>query len=352
MKRLELLKKLTTTAGISGQEKQIRAIMKEELKNYDDMIQDKMGSIHFVYKGSSDTPKILFLAHQDEIGFIVADITADGFLKIQSIGGWNLQTLMTSPVEVINQKGEKVYGVIGSVPVHFIKGNNHQIEMEDLLIDIGATSREEVEKEYHIFLGSPVVPVTHFHFNEKSKRIFSKAFDDRIGISAIIELGKFLTANSHPNTIFCSGSVQEEVGTRGAKAIANYTDADLAIIIEGAPADDVPGINAQPQTALGKGVHMRIYDPSMLIHQGLRNHICQIADEYSIPYQLTVRRRGGTDGMQIHTANYGIPTIVIGVAVRYAHSHNCLISLDDYENLVRLMQKIALHLDKESLKKI
>jgi endoglucanase len=259
---------------------------------------------------------------------------------------------MSSPVEITNDKGEQVYGVLGSVPVHFLKGNNHQIEMEDLFIDIGAKSKEEVENSYFIHLGAPVTPVTHFHFDEMNRKVFSKAFDDRIGIASIIELGQFLNKQTHPNTIYCSGSVQEEVGTRGAKTIANYTDADVAIIVEGAPADDIPGIGATPQTALGKGVHVRLYDPSMLIHQGLRKYVCQIADEYSIPYQLTVRRRGGTDGMQVHTANYGIPTIVIGVGVRYAHSHNCVISLDDYENLLLFMQKIAIHLDSKALKRL
>jgi endoglucanase len=352
MQRLELIEKLTTTAGISGQEIPIRTIMENEMKGSAEILKDKMGSIHFLYKGSSSNPKLLFLAHQDEIGFIVADITESGLIKMQAIGGWNAQTLMASPVEIINQNREKVFGIIGSVPVHFIKGNNLQIELEDLFVDIGATSKEEVENKYLVHLGAAIVPVTNFYYNHKNKRIFSKAFDDRIGIAAIIELGNFLVGQNHPNWIYCSGSVQEEVGTRGAKTIANYTDADVAIIVEGAPADDVPGIGSLPQTALGKGVHVRIYDPGMLIHQELRKYICRIAEEYSIPYQLAVRRRGGTDGMQIHTANYGIPTVVLGVPVRYAHSHNCLISLDDYENVVIFLQKIAMHLDAETIQTI
>jgi putative aminopeptidase FrvX len=87
----------------------------------------------------------------------------------------------------------------------------------------------------------------------------------------------------------------------------------------------------------------------MIVHAGLKKFVCDLAEQYSIPYQLTVRRRGGTDGMQIHTANHGIPTIVLGVPVRYAHSHNGMISLDDYENLLLLIQKISLHLDEKAL---
>ncbi|MCD4818514.1 MAG: M42 family metallopeptidase [Candidatus Cloacimonetes bacterium] len=343
MERLELIEKLTKASGISGYESPIREIMIEELGKLTDYETDKMGSIHFLFKGKENAPKILCLAHQDEVGFIVADILHDGFLKMQAIGGWDVNTLLSSPLEVINKKGEKFPGIIGSIPVHFLKDTQQKLNIESLFVDIGAIDREDVMKNFGIQLGDQIVPVTNYHYSSKNKRIFSKAFDDRIGITSVIELGKRLANREMNNSVYCSGSVQEEVGTRGARVIANYIQADLAIILEGAPADDIPGLPGNSQTAVGKGVHIRLFDPTMIVKSSLKNFIVETAEKNSIPYQLTVRRRGGTDGMQIHTANYGIPTIVMGVPVRYAHSHNGMISLDDFDNLVNLLEQVVLN---------
>ena len=349
MESLELIKELTLCEGISGHERKIKKIMERELTDFDAKKVDGLGSIHFEYKGTSENPKIMFLAHQDEVGFIVADILTNGFIKMQPIGGWNPQTLTSSPVEIINYKDQKIPGVIGSIPIHFLKDGSQKIDISSLFIDIGAFSNEEVKDKFEIQLGDPIIPITNFHYSPVNRCIFSKAFDDRIGIAAVIELGKRLKKISHPNTIYCSGSVQEEVGTRGAGAIANYTKADVAIILEGAPADDIPGLPDSPQTAVGKGVHVRIYDPTMIARSGLKRFVQKTAEEANIPYQLTVRRRGGTDGLKIHIANAGIPTIVLGIPVRYAHSHNGMICLDDFENLVKLLEKITLKLDSKVL---
>jgi len=343
MERLQLIEKLTKTAGISGYESPIREIMISELEDFTEYEIDKMGSIHLLFKGKDTGSKILCLAHQDEIGFIVADILENGFIKIQSIGGWDVHTLLSSPVEIINCEGTKYPGIIGSVPVHFLKNRDRKLEIDSLFVDIGALDREDASQNFGIKLGDQIVPVTNFHYSKINKRIFSKAFDDRIGIAAVIELGKRLGNKTINNSVYCSGSVQEEIGTRGAKVIANYIQADLAIILEGAPADDIPGISGNAQTSVGKGVHIRLFDPTMIVDSTLKNFIVKIAEQNSIPHQLTVRRRGGTDGMQIHTANYGIPTIVLGVPVRYAHSHNGIISLDDFDNLVNLLEQVVLN---------
>jgi putative aminopeptidase FrvX len=148
MERMELIEKITKMDGISGHEQQVSTFMQKNIHGCDEITKDKLGSIHFLFQGSSHHPKIMFLAHQDEIGFLVAEITAEGFIKMQAIGGWNVHDLMSSPVEIINRNGKKVHGVIGSIPVHFLKGNAHQIEMENLFIDIGAANREEVEKKF------------------------------------------------------------------------------------------------------------------------------------------------------------------------------------------------------------
>ena len=353
MDRIELLKKLTLTSGISGHEHRVAKIMQEELAGISSFSKDHMGSCTFEIKGTSEKPKIMFVAHMDEIGFIVADILPGGFIKMQNIGGWNPNTLLSSQVEIINSKGEKYPGIIGAVPVHFLKNREDvKPELENMFVDIGADSKEEVEHDFGIQLGDEIIPIPHFHYDEKKRKMMSKAFDDRAGVAAVIEIGKIASQIQHPNTVYCVGSVQEEVGTRGAQTLANYTDADVCIVLEGAPADDVPGIPATSQTGVGKGAHVRVFDPTMIVNPKLKNFIADLAKENAIKIQLTVRKGGGTDGRQFQVANRGIPTIVLGIPVRYAHSHNCLISINDFDELIKLLTVIVQNLDEKELGEI
>ena len=353
MDRIELLKKLTLTPGISGHEHRIAKIMQDELGSISTFSKDNMGSYTFELKGSSEKPKIMFVAHMDEIGFIVADILSSGFIKMQNIGGWNPNTLLSSPVEIINSKGEKFPGIIGAVPVHFLKNReDSKPEIDSMFVDIGADSKEEVEKDFGIHLGDEIVPIPHFHYDEKKRKMMSKAFDDRAGVAAVIEIGRITTEMEHPNTVYCVGSVQEEVGTRGAQTLANYTDADICIVLEGAPADDIPGIPFTSQTGVGKGAHVRVFDPTMIVNPKLKNFVADLAEKNDIKIQLTVRNGGGTDGRQMHVSGRGIPTIVLGVPVRYAHSHNCLSSMNDFDELIKLLTAVVQNLDEKKLEEI
>ncbi len=351
MDRLRLVKKLTLTPGISGHESQIAEIMRDVLPDYE-CTPDAMGSMIFRKPGNHEGPKIMFIAHMDEVGFIVRDIEETGFLRIQPIGGWDPNTLLSSPVEVINRHDRRIPGIIGSVPVHFQKNGSGKPTIETMFIDIGATSRQDAIDTFAIALGDPVIPVCNFHYCEENRRILSKAFDDRLGVAALCTLGEELKDISHPNSLILAGSVQEEVGTRGAQTIANYTDADVCFVLEGAPADDIPGISGNSQTGLGKGAHVRVYDPTMIAKAALKNFVIQCAENDNIPIQLTVRRGGGTDGRQIHVAQQGIPTIVLGCPVRYAHSHNCMASMEDFDALIALLKSIVNNLDAEKLAEI
>jgi endoglucanase len=351
MSRLHLIKKLTLTPGISGHESPIAEIMRSVLNDFE-CNRDGMGSLVFQKPGTAENPKILFIAHMDEVGFMVRDIEASGFIRIQPIGGWDPNTLLSSPVEVINRQKRRIPGIIGSVPVHFQKGGSGKPAIEEMFVDIGAIDKQDVIENFGIALGDPIVPICNFHFSEENRRIMSKAFDDRLGVAAVCALGDELKEETHPNTLLLAGSVQEEVGTRGAQTIANYTDADVCFVLEGAPADDIPGIPGNSQTAVGKGAHVRVYDPTMIAKAELRNFVIECAEKNDIPIQLTVRRGGGTDGRQIHTAQAGIPTIVLGCPVRFAHSHNCLSSLDDFDALMALLKAIVQTLDAEALEAI
>ncbi len=338
MDRLELLKALTLLPGISGFESCVKDFMIDQLNDIAPYVVDRLGQITFINKGTSEKPKILFIAHQDEIGFMVAEILDSGLIQFHCIGGWNKYTLLSSPVEIITQKGEKHPGIFGSVPVHFTRGKKENpFDFDDMFIDIGARSREDAIEHFGISIGDPIIPIPYFYYEEQNRRIFSKAFDDRAGIAACIELGKALAHFDHPNTVYLTGSVQEEVGGPGSRTLARTMDADICVVLEGAPADDIPGIPFKAQTCVGKGAHMRVYDPSMIGDPKLKDIFINLAKKHDIPLQLTLRRGGGTDGRHIQTSAHGIPSIVLSVPVRYAHSHNSMMSLDDFDALIELL---------------
>ncbi|MCD4651537.1 MAG: M20/M25/M40 family metallo-hydrolase [Candidatus Cloacimonetes bacterium] len=350
MTHLELLQLLTLTPGISGHEGAIRQIMKDELGLLAPSIEDRLGQIAFSF-GKVDIPKILFLGHMDEIGFIVAGFTDSGLLKVHNIGGWDPRTALSSPVTVITNQG-KFPGIFSSVPVHHQKKDSppSKLEIEDLCVDIGAKNKQDVIDNYGIQLGDQIIPVCHSFYNKKSGRFFSKAFDNRVGVGSAIELGKAIAGKELPNTVVCGGSVQEEVGLRGASIFTNLVKPDVAFIVEGPPADDT--IPSEGQCKLDAGVQVRLFDPTMIVPKGLSDYVIATAKDAGIPIQLTVRRRGGTDAGRVHLTHQGIPSIVLGVPVRYAHSHNGVISMADYDNLIKLMIRIAETFDKSVLEQV
>ncbi|MDD3050806.1 MAG: M20/M25/M40 family metallo-hydrolase [Candidatus Cloacimonetes bacterium] len=353
MERIELLKKLVLTAGISGYETQVANIMKSELTGIDNCSKDNLGSIAFELEGEKKKPRVLVVGHMDEIGFIVQDILPSGLIKIQPIGGWNPNTLMSSPMAIINSKNERIHAVIAAIPVHYLKGSDSKaIEVSDLFLDAGACSDNELKEMFGINIGDPIVPVCSYNYNEKTRIMTAKAFDDRVGIAVAIETAKHFQKNPHPNTLICAGSVQEEVGTRGAQTLARLTKPDLAIIIEGAPADDFPGKSGNSQTIMGKGAHVRVYDPTIIVKKELKDFVFDIANKYSIPIQPAVRTGGGTDARVIHLSDIGIPSIVFGVPVRYAHSHNGMMSMDDFDSLLSLTLRVIENLTPNIAKKI
>ena len=353
MTHLELLKELTLLPGVSGYEKPVRKFMEKELGSIaDNVLRDNLGSIAFEFKGNTKSPKVLLVGHMDEIGFMVHSIRKNGLINFTNLGGWDPRTLMSSPVEIINRDGEKAIGIIGSVPVHHLKDASGKLSIDDMYIDIGADSDEEVKTLFKIKKGDFIIPVTHFSYIEKKDCIISKAFDDRVGVAVAIEAGKYFSKENHPNTLYCAGSVQEEVGTRGAQTISQLVKPDLAIVIEGAPGDDFPTNRDESQAKKNAGVQIRMIDPTMICNPEFANFVIDTAEELNIPYQIAVRKSGGTDAGKIHLSNLGVPTVVLSAPVRYAHSHNGLLSMSDYKAVYDLALALIKKLNEEKLYKI
>ncbi len=349
-KALALLKKLSEASGPAGTETAIRRIFRDELGGEPNC--DKIGNIVHERAGSRKTPRVMVTGHMDEVGFAVQNITSDGFLRLATLGGWWGHTLLSQRVRVMTQSGKEIMGLITSTPVHFLKDGQRDkvLSVDKMYVDVGVSSAEEVSETCGIAIGDPVVPETPFDRLHVRDRLIGKAFDNRVGVAITIQAAQELAGAKHPNTLFAVGTVQEEVGTRGAETAAAAVQPDVAIVMEAAPADDAPGCNrSEAQGVLGNGVQIRMQDPTAIMNRGLVDFIRATADKEKIPYQLAVRTSGGTDAKKIHLAGEGVPTVVLGVPARYIHSHNSIIDIKDYLAALQLTVAVVKGLDKSTV---
>lgn len=348
-KALSLLQELTEAHSVPGHEDEVRAIFVDEMEEHGDLSTDGCGS---VFCATGYGPRVLVAGHMDEVGFLVQNITPDGFLQFVAVGGWWEHSLLSQRVEVRTRSGEKFLGVVASRPPHFLPASQRSqiIPLDQMFIDVGASSREEAEREMGISLGDPIAPVSQFTPMGREDLYMAKAFDNRVGMAAAIQSGQILSQSSHPNHLILAGTVMEEVGLRGAKTAAHFTRPDVALVLEGPPADDTPGFaRSESQGRLGGGVQIRLFDPTAITNPRLAALAIQVAKEEGIPYQVTVRRSGGTDAGSIHQSGSGVPSIVLGVPARYIHSHNSIIDINDYLALVALTTALVRRLDQSTV---
>lgn len=225
------------------------------------------------------------------------------------------------------------------------------VEKKDMYIDIGAKSEDEA-KEMGVRLGDPVIPYSEFTPLSNPKFLLGKAWDDRVGCALAIEILKELKDISHPNTVYASFTVQEEVGLRGATTSSYLINPDVGIVLESDIAVDVPGIEQEKPISLGKGPSLILYDATMIPNTNLRRLFIETAESLNIPLQFSVLERGGTDGGRIHINAKGVPSIVIGVPARYIHSPAGIIHLDDFLYAKKLIAEVIKRLDEERVKNL
>jgi putative aminopeptidase FrvX len=343
---LKLLKELTETSGVSGYETPIRSIARKYLEKYGELSQDKIGSVICCKQGTSESPRIMLAGHMDEIGFMVKQITPEGFIKFLPLGGWFDQVLLGQRVVIQTNKGE-VIGVIGAKPPHLLPAEEREkvVKRKDMYIDIGASSKDNVENA-GVRLGDPIIPSANFVELAGGLTYLSKAFDDRVGTALVISAMKEIQGKSHPNTIYGVATVMEEVGLRGATTSVRAVDPDLAIVLESDIAGDVPGIQPEESSIkLGHGPTVILYDARMIPNIRFRDLVLETAKQNDIPIQLSAIEGGATDGGMIHIHGIGVPTIVIGVAARHIHSHSSIIHRHDYDNAVKLLIALIDRLD-------
>ncbi|MEH7236272.1 M42 family metallopeptidase [Bacillus sp. JJ1562] len=348
---LTMLKDLTDAKGIPGNEREPREVMKKYITPYSDEISyDGLGSLIAKKEGNATGPKIMISGHLDEVGFMVTQIDEKGFLRFQTVGGWWSQVMLAQRVTVVTSKGD-ITGVIGSKPPHILSAEARKkpVEIKDMFIDIGAAGREQA-LEFGVKPGDQVVPYFEFTVMNNEKMLLAKAWDNRIGCAIAIDVLKYLKNEEHPNVVYGVGSVQEEVGLRGAKTAAMMIKPDIAIAVDVGIAGDTPGISEKEALSkMGDGPQIILYDASMVSHKGLRDFVVGVADEMNIPYQFDAIAGGGTDAGSIHITLEGVPALAITIATRYIHSHAGILHRDDYENAVKLIAEVIKRLDQEAV---
>jgi putative aminopeptidase FrvX len=351
---LQMFKELTEAPGAPGHEHTAREVMKKFIEPYADQIQqDNIGSLIAQKKGTVDGPKVMVAGHLDEIGFMITHITDDGFLRFQTLGGWWEQVMLAQRVTVLTRQGE-IEGVIGSKPPHILppEVRKKSVDKKDMFIDIGASSKQEAE-EFGVRPGDTVVPICPFTVMKNPKMLMAKAWDNRIGCAIAIEVLKRLKEEQHPNTVYGVGTVQEEVGLRGAQTSAHFVQPDISFAVDVGIAGDTPGVKPEEALAkMGKGPQVLIYDASMIAHKGLRDFVVDVADENNIPFQFDSVAGGGTDAGKMHLTGNGVPSLAISIATRYIHSHAAILHRDDFENAVNLLVAVIKKLDQETVNTI
>ncbi len=339
LKGLDLFEEILKTPGVAGYEDAIRDKIKTILTEHsgiddiDNIKQDDIGNL--IYESGTDKPGVALVAHMDEIGLVVSNIEDDGYLRVKKIGGVPDPLLPGRHVTIHTDNGP-ISGVIGHKPPHL------KTEEEDgekvtpwtkTYVDVGAKSAEEVKK-----MGIDVPDSITFEKNLKrlsGEVISGRALDNRVGCYALIQSLKNLDNEKLDVDLSHIWSVQEELGLRGAKVVANTRDPKYVIAVDTYTTTDMPGIDEfYKPIKFGEGPVLRMVDTKAISTPSFVKHFKEVAEEKNIPYQYGVTG-GTTDGMALQES--GCMAISIGVPVRYSHSTVETADWRDVLNLVDLI---------------
>lgn len=338
-----LLKKLSEAAGVSGNEKEVRNIIYREIENYvDDLKIDNLGNIIAYKEGKNPGKKLMVTAHMDEVGLMVTNIDSMGLLKFTPVGGIDKRILVSKPVLVGDKK---IPGVIGAKPIHLQDREEWKraLDIEQLYIDIGATSKEEAENL--VSIGDYVIfDSEYIEFGDNL--IKAKALDNRVGCCLLIQIIKELEDVEFYGVF----TVMEEIGLVGAGPAAYEVDPDISIILEGTLCYDIPKLDGHLiPTLLNRGPAISLVDRNTLYDKDFRLKVENIAKENKIPYQYRKTAMGGNDSGKIHTTKEGSITTTLSVPCRNIHSPTSVMSKKDYDNTYKLLKAVLMEYKKGEL---
>lgn len=350
----DMLEKLTNTHGVSGFEYPVRDLLERYWSKYKiDYERDGVGNLVGVWRANTGKkPKILIMAHMDEVGFLVKSIDLNGFINVIPLGGW-MDHVLWSQNWTITTPTHEIPAVSGMDPPHVLTDftKSPVVNKNMLFLDTGK-SLEELKK-MGVRPGVPVTPTQAFK-KLSAKKYVGKAFDDRVGLVLMIDMMRQISYNSDilkSVDIVFAATVQEELGMRGSKAVYESLKPDLVLNIEAGIAKDYPTQFANDKgPALAKGPALFIYDGSMVPNSKLVSFMAVVAEKNNIPIQWESEVSYGQDASCLQTAGRGMPAINIGVPIRYAHSHIGMMDRDDYNNTLALLVETLKSLDSVSVK--
>lgn len=340
MANIKLVEDLSNAFGPSGFEEDVVEVVKKNMQEFS-LESDAMHNVFAkLQNNTGKKPVVMLDAHLDEVGFMVQAVQENGLLSMVMLGGFHMTNIPAHSVIVRTQDGRKYKGITTSKPVHFLtaaeKADN-TLEIEKVFIDVGASSREEIIRDFGIEAGDPVMLDTQFEYHEENGICYGKAFDNRLGCACIVETMKGLAQENNLNVdVVGAFAAQEEVGVRGATVTAQVVEPDFAIVFEGSPADDTFFSPNLAQGALKKGVQIRHLDIGYIANPSFIRYAKGIADEKGITYQSAVRRGGSTDASKISLTGKAVPCLVLGIPTRYAHSHYNFCAEFDIDATVQL----------------
>jgi endoglucanase len=347
----EFLKELVEAQGAPGFEGDVAKVMERYLKGVGPISRDRLGSFICEKKGSTAAPRIMLAGHLDEVGFLVKSVTKEGFVKFLPLGGWWGHVVLGQRLMIKTRKGD-VLGVVGSKPPHELRDEDRKkvLEIKDMYIDVGAAADWDVHTKLDIRPGDPILPISDFTILANKNLMLAKAWDNRIGCALAAQTAKLLKGVAHPNTVFAVATVQEEVGLRGAGTSAFKVQPDVGIALDVGIAHDTPGTEGDEK--LGGGPLVVVYDATSIPNRGLLDLVTETARKLRIPLQFESVERGGTDAGRIHMTGQGVPSISMGVAARYIHSHVSIIDRRDFDMTVKLLVALVKRLDRKTVDRL
>lgn len=325
MELFELISTLTAICGPAGRESAMAETIREMARPYvDEVTVDVLGNVIAHKKGKG--PKLMFAAHMDSIGFIVTYIESDGSLRVGRVGGVRPNAVVNMPIRFPN-------GVLGTVrTLGKAKGD---LTFDDLYLDIGATSREQAQSMVKI--GDMAVYNT-FAFRA-GNAIVTPYLDNRVSCAVLLKALERLEKSE--NDLYFVFTVQEEVGTRGARTAAYGIQPDYGVALDVTIAADTLGASRNSSVDMGKGAAIKVMDSSLIAHPVMVEMLSALAQEKDIKSQLEVLTAGGTDAGPIHTNMEGVISGVISIPCRYVHTPTEMADLDDIEACVALTVALA-----------
>jgi putative aminopeptidase FrvX len=347
----DFLRDLVEAHGAPGYEENVAEVMRGYLAGVGEISRDRLGSFICEKKGAAARPRVMLAGHLDEVGFMVKSITKEGFIKFLPLGGWWGHVVLGQRL-IVKTRGGDVLGVVGSKPPHELRDEDRKkvLEIRDMYIDVGAASDFDVRKQLDIRPGDSIVPDSSFTRMANPNLLLAKAWDNRIGCALAAETVRQLRNGSHPNTVHAVATVQEEVGLRGAQTSAFKLQPDVAFALDVGIAHDTPGTEGDEK--LGGGPLVVVYDSSAIPNRKLLDLVADTAKRLKLPVQYESVERGGTDAGRIHLTGEGVPSLSMGVAARYIHSHVSLIDRRDFDRTVKLLVALIRRLDRKTVENL